>query len=114
MCVGNDDTDIGQPCIYPPPFFPKLEAMIISDMPKLERWHQEMAGQVAVVSFPQLKKLLIDNFPRLEILPEGLLQQLPALEQLWITICPNLEEAFTRGGAYWNLVEAIPNLTVRP
>ena len=52
--------------------------------------------------------------PKIETLPEGLLQQLPVLEELGITDCPNLEEAFSRGGAYCNLVEAIPNLTVRP
>uniref|UniRef100_A0A453Q9A7 Uncharacterized protein n=3 Tax=Aegilops tauschii TaxID=37682 RepID=A0A453Q9A7_AEGTS len=107
MCAGNDDTDNGKSYISPPPFFPKLETMILDKMPKLERWHQEVTGQVAVVSFPQLKTLSIVECPRLATLLEGLLQQLPALEKLSISECRNLKQAFSRGGAYWDLVEAI-------
>ncbi|KAM3196968.1 hypothetical protein ACQJBY_072572 [Aegilops geniculata] len=108
MCVGSDDTDNGESCISPQPFFPKLKAMDLHKMPKLDRWHQEVAGQAAIVSFPQLKRVSIYNCPRLETLPEGLLQQLPALTKLNIRYCDNLKGAFSRGGAYWKLVEAIP------
>ncbi|XP_037457080.1 putative disease resistance protein RGA3 [Triticum dicoccoides] len=112
ICVGNDDTDIGQSGISPSTFFPKLETMILYNMPKLRGLHQEEAGQVAVVSFPRLKKLDISECPWLQTLPEGLLQQLPALEELNIGSCDNLEVAFSRGGTYWNLVEAIPKRSV--
>lgn len=67
---------------------------------------------MAVVSFPRLKKLDISECPWLQTLPEGLLQQLPALEELNIGSCDNLEVAFSRGGTYWNLVEAIPKRSV--
>ncbi|XP_037419461.1 putative disease resistance protein RGA3 [Triticum dicoccoides] len=99
----------GESCMSPTPFFPKLKSMIVSDMAKLERWYQKVEGEVAVVSFPQLKRLHISECLRLETLPEGLLQQLPALEKLHITYCPNLMGAFSRGGACWNLIQAIPN-----
>ncbi|XP_044962021.1 putative disease resistance protein RGA3 [Hordeum vulgare subsp. vulgare] len=108
ICVGNDDRENGGSCISPPPFFPKLEYMEVNSMPKLERWHQE----AAVVSFPRLKELVIYTCPRLETLPEGLLQQLPAVEELHLTNCPKLCGAFGRGGAYWDLVEAIPKRCV--
>ncbi|XP_037423965.1 putative disease resistance protein RGA3 [Triticum dicoccoides] len=114
MCVGNDDTNNGESFICPPSFFPKLETMIVNDMPRLERWHQEVAGQVSVASFPQLKKLKIYGCRMLETLPEGLLQQLPALKQLHIRECPNLEGAFFTRRAYWDLVQAIPNRSVVP
>jgi hypothetical protein len=78
ICVGNDDIDSGESCISPPPFFPKLETMIVSNMPELERWHQEVAGQVADVSFPQLKKLDMSKCPRLASMPK----RLPLLEDL--------------------------------
>ncbi|XBI05706.1 hypothetical protein VPH35_133836 [Triticum aestivum] len=135
ICIGNYDTNNGESCISPPPFFPKLETLKVFYMPELERWYQEVAGQVAVasfprlktlwivgcprletlpvaVSFPQLKELWIVECPRLETLPEELLQQLPALEELYIRDCPALEVAFTIGGAYWDLVEAIPKRQV--
>ncbi|XP_037425068.1 disease resistance protein RGA2-like [Triticum dicoccoides] len=59
-----------------------------------------------------LRDLVMEGCPGVETLPEGLVQQLPALKILWIKNCPNLEVAFPRGGAYWNLVEAIPQRTV--
>ncbi|KAF7105515.1 hypothetical protein CFC21_106318 [Triticum aestivum] len=80
ICVCNDDTDNGESCIYPPPFFPKLETMILLNMPKLRRWHQEVAGQVVVVSFPQLKQLNISECPMLGSMPE----RLPLLEDLLV------------------------------
>ena len=113
VLVTMKQTIMGNPLlICPSPFFPKLETMIVNGMPRLERWHQEVAGQVAVVSFPQLKTLDIFVCPRLETVPEGLMQQLPALERLHIVDCPNLHWAFSRGGAYWNLVERIPDIYV--
>ena len=70
----------------------------------------------ALTTFPDgiygVTALTIDRCPRVETLPEGLLQQLPTLEELCVTDCPNLQEAFSRGGAYWNLVELIPRRTV--
>ncbi|XP_048546660.1 putative disease resistance protein RGA3 [Triticum urartu] len=80
ICVGDDDTDSGQSCITPPPFFPKLEYMKLSNMPKLERWHIEVPGQAAVVSLPQLKKLEIIECPMLRSMPK----MLPLLEDLLI------------------------------
>ncbi|KAF7092474.1 hypothetical protein CFC21_094954, partial [Triticum aestivum] len=66
--LGNNDTENVQSCISPPPFFPKLETMEVVNMPNLERWHQEVAGQVAVESFPQLKELEIGDCPVLPTL----------------------------------------------
>lgn len=83
ICVGNDDTDSGESCISTPPLFPKLETVIVSNMPQLERWHQEVAGQVADVSFPRLKKLDISKCPRLASIPK----MLPLLED------PRVKEA---------------------
>ncbi|XP_044427507.1 putative disease resistance protein RGA1 isoform X2 [Triticum aestivum] len=80
ICVGNDDKDNVESCISPPLFFPKLETMIVSNMPKLRRWHQEVAGQVAVVSFPHLKKLHIYGCPMLASMPK----MLPLLEDLLV------------------------------
>ncbi|KAF7105537.1 hypothetical protein CFC21_106335 [Triticum aestivum] len=111
MCVGNDDTDNGESCIPPSPIFPKLRVMIVYKMPKLERWHQ-VARQVSAVSFPRLKVLHISGCPSLETLPEGLLQQVSALTELDMRYCDKLKGAFSRGGAYWKLVEAIPMRTV--
>lgn len=59
-----------------------------------------------------LRTLVMEWCPMVETLPEGLLQQLPALEELHIRDCPNLEEDFSSGDADWNLVEAIPNRSV--
>ncbi|XBH65003.1 hypothetical protein VPH35_118671 [Triticum aestivum] len=78
ICLGNDDKDNVKFCISPLPLFPKLETMIVSNMPKLERWHQEVTGQIAVVSFPQLKKLNISKCPMLASMPK----MLPLLEDL--------------------------------
>ncbi|XBI77632.1 hypothetical protein VPH35_070700 [Triticum aestivum] len=80
ICVGNNDTNNVESCISPPHFFPKLETMIVSNMPKLERWHQEVAGQVAVVSFPQLKKLSISECPMLASMPK----MIPLLDDLLV------------------------------
>ncbi|XBI05716.1 hypothetical protein VPH35_133846 [Triticum aestivum] len=80
ICIVNDEMDNVESCISRPPFFPKLETMIISDMPELERWHQEVAGQVAIVSLPQLKKLIIDNCPMLSSMP----RTLPLVEDLQV------------------------------
>uniref|UniRef100_A0ACD6ALP5 Uncharacterized protein n=1 Tax=Avena sativa TaxID=4498 RepID=A0ACD6ALP5_AVESA len=63
-----------------PPLFPKLGTMIVSRMPMLERWHQEVAGQLAVVSFPQLKKLNISACPMLASMPKTV----PLLEDLLV------------------------------
>uniref|UniRef100_A0A452XGA3 R13L1/DRL21-like LRR repeat region domain-containing protein n=2 Tax=Aegilops tauschii TaxID=37682 RepID=A0A452XGA3_AEGTS len=78
--VGNDDTNNVESRISPSPFFNKLETMIVTNMPKLERWHQEVTGQVAVVSFPQLKKLTISECPMLASMPK----MLPLLEDLLV------------------------------
>ena len=80
ICVGNDAADNRVSCISPPTFFPKLETMTVWNMPKLERWHQEVAGQVSVVSFPQLKKLKISRCPMLASMPK----MLPLLEDLQV------------------------------
>jgi hypothetical protein len=94
---------------------PKLESMptILGDVKNLRVLKVDACDALTTFSdgmygVTALKKLDIRKCPRLETLPEGLLQQLPALESLWIRDCPNLEEAFSRGGTYWNLVEAIP------
>ncbi|KAM3196985.1 hypothetical protein ACQJBY_072586 [Aegilops geniculata] len=87
ICVGGDDADNEESCISAPPFFPRLETMVVSDMPKLERWHKEVAGQVAFVSFPQLKQLYIYRCPVLASMPK----MLPLLEDLqvkWPTRIP--------------------------
>ncbi|XP_044428064.1 putative disease resistance protein RGA3 [Triticum aestivum] len=78
ICIVNHDTHNGESCISPPPIFGKLETMVVSNMPKLERWHQEMAGQEADVSFPRLKKLNISKCPMLASMPKVL----PLLEDL--------------------------------
>nr|UBY07361.1 NBS-LRR disease resistance protein [Dasypyrum villosum] len=80
LCVGYDDTYTRESCTSPSPFFPKLETMIISNMPKLERWHQEVAREVATVSFPRLKKLNISGCPMLGSMPAIL----PLLEDLLV------------------------------
>ncbi|KAM3205958.1 hypothetical protein ACQJBY_061570 [Aegilops geniculata] len=85
ICVSNDDTDIGQSFISPPPFFPKLETMEVTNMPKLERWNQEVVGQVAVVSFPRLKRLAIYRCPMLASIPK-----MPSLEYLSLNHLNNL------------------------
>ncbi|XP_037469083.1 putative disease resistance protein RGA3 [Triticum dicoccoides] len=85
ICIGNV-ADNGESCMSPP-LFPKLETMKVSSMPKLERWHQEATGQVAVISFPQLKKLKISECPMLASMP----RMLPLLEDLevrWTTKIP--------------------------
>nr|XP_045085117.1 putative disease resistance protein At3g14460 isoform X1 [Aegilops tauschii subsp. strangulata] len=81
ICAGNDHTNIGESCISLPPFFPKLEIMIVSDMIKLERWHQEVPGQVPAISFPQLKKLDVSACPMLASMPKTL----PLIEDLLVT-----------------------------
>ncbi|XP_037460475.1 putative disease resistance protein At3g14460 [Triticum dicoccoides] len=78
ICIVNHDTHNGESCISPPPIFGKLETMVVSNMPKLERWHQEMAGQEPDVSFPRLKKLNISKCPMLASMPKVL----PLLEDL--------------------------------
>ncbi|XP_048546182.1 putative disease resistance protein RGA3 [Triticum urartu] len=78
ICVSNDDTDNVESCISPAPFFPKLETMIVTGMPKLERWHREVAGEVADVLFPRLNKLDISWCPMLASMPK----MLPLLEDL--------------------------------
>jgi hypothetical protein len=80
----------------------KLIALYVSWCDALTTFSDGMDGVTA------LKKLKMEWCPRVETLPEGLLQQLPALGELRIKDCPHLEEAFSRGGAYWNLVEGIP------
>nr|UBY07595.1 NBS-LRR disease resistance protein [Dasypyrum villosum] len=87
--------------------FKKLRELSLTRCDALKKFPDGMYGVTA------LKELWMRQCPRVETLPEGLLQQLPALEKLHITDCPNLEEAFSRGGAYWNLVEGIPKRTVR-
>nr|UBY07239.1 NBS-LRR disease resistance protein [Dasypyrum villosum] len=95
-------------------FCPKLVSMpeILGDDKKLREL--SLIGCEALTTFPDgiygvtaLKKLEVRQCPMMKKLPEGLLQQLPGLEELYIRDCPNLEGAFSRGGAYWDLVEAI-------
>ncbi|VAH84523.1 unnamed protein product [Triticum turgidum subsp. durum] len=95
-------------------FCPKLVSVpaILGNVKKLREL--SLIGCEALTTFPDgiygvtvLKKLEVRQCPRVKTLPEGLLQQLPALEELYIRDCPNLEGAFSRGGACWNLVEAI-------
>ena len=81
----------------------KLRELDVHGCDALTAFTDGMYGVIA------LRRLVVAGCPRIEALPEGLLQQLPVLEELGITDCPNLEEAFSRGGAYCNLVEAIPH-----
>ncbi|XP_048546209.1 putative disease resistance protein RGA3 [Triticum urartu] len=67
-------------CLSTSPFFPKLETVEVTNMTKLERWHQEVVGQVADISFPLLKKLDISEYPMLAGMPN----MLPLLEHLQV------------------------------
>ncbi|VAI84587.1 unnamed protein product [Triticum turgidum subsp. durum] len=110
ICVGNDDIDNGESFISPPPFFPKLETMIVANMPKLQRWHQEEAGQVAVVLFPRLKKLNISACPMLASMPK----MLPLLEDLLVIDARHIPLYHLMGLFVQFNLECKANISVEP
>lgn len=62
----------------------KLKVLSVIECDALRTFSNEMYGVTA------LKRLRLKQCPKLEALREGLLQQLPALEELRVTDCPNL------------------------
>jgi hypothetical protein len=65
--------------------FPKLKAMQLLDLPELERWVENSAGEInSLVIFPQLEALTIERCCKLEILLES-----PSLTDLHVGCCSN-------------------------
>jgi hypothetical protein len=63
--------------------FPKLKAMELLDLPELERWVENSAGEInSLVIFPQLEALTIRRCCKLEILLES-----PSLTDLCVNCC---------------------------
>ncbi|KAJ4783125.1 NBS-LRR-like resistance protein [Rhynchospora pubera] len=60
-----------------------------------------------------LKKLVISRCPNIRALPEGLLQQLKNLDELWIEGCPHLGREFKKDGKYRHMTSEIRFTKIR-
>ncbi|XBI07520.1 hypothetical protein VPH35_135414 [Triticum aestivum] len=85
----------------------------LGDLAKLRHlWVHNCIGLKALPDgmdgLTSLRELRIRACPAMEEFPSGLLQRLPALEVLSISVCPELQRRCREGGEYFHHLVAIP------
>ncbi|KAK3122300.1 hypothetical protein QOZ80_8BG0667770 [Eleusine coracana subsp. coracana] len=92
----------GCDCLLKIPMLPaSLKSMGINSCKSLVALPDGMDG------FSSLERLRIHLCPRIEEFPQGILQRLPALNDLSILGCPELQRRCREGGEYFDLVSSI-------